>query len=341
VTDAVVTDTAYARLDREGQVRVLRRLARAGAAAYGLDVARLTLVEHGYNTTFRVDTRDGTRVALRVNTNSKSTAANIAAQQAWVHALRAETPLLVPDALQTPDGGWFVEVPTSADGPLGAGVAVRVVANAWLAGPDVGQLTIETAREVGRAMAILHAHAEGWTPPPGARLPVFDSPLFGDPVRLPSDGTPLADTLGEARERCAAAFAEVYAGARPIALHADLHGGNLKWRQGRLAVFDFDDAGMGVPALDLAIATFYLRDGEPEREQALREGYAALRPLPDVAPEHLEAFLAARQLLLANSLIASSTAGQGIDPQRYLEVTATRLRRWLGGGRFALDPPWR
>ena len=100
----------------------------------------------------------------------------------------------------------------------------------------------------------------------------------------------------------------MYAGQRPIVLHADLHGGNLKWHRGRLAVFDLDDAGFGVPALDLAISTFYLRAGAPGVEEALRQGYAEVRDLPDVSDEQFEALVAARQLLLANSLLASSTA---------------------------------
>ncbi|HYN29545.1 MAG TPA: phosphotransferase [Dermatophilaceae bacterium] len=141
-----------------------------------------------------------------------------------------------------------------------------------------------------------------------------------------------------------ARFAEVYAGARPVVLHADLHGENLKWHGGRLAVFDFDDCGLGVPALDLAIATFYLRDGRPEVEQALLAGYArtgGTEPAPrlGVTPAQFEAMVAARQLLLANCLLTSSTADLRGEAEGYLAVTAERLRRYLRTGRFALSPP--
>ena len=84
-----------------------------------------------------------------------------------------------------------------------------------------------------------------------------------------------AEVVTEALARCGLRFAEVYAGAAPIVLHADLHGGNLKWHGGRLAVFDLDDAGFGVPALDLAISTFYLRAADPAVEAALRVQDAA------------------------------------------------------------------
>jgi Ser/Thr protein kinase RdoA (MazF antagonist) len=133
----------------------------------------------------------------------------------------------------------------------------------------------------------------------------------------------------------------VYAGQRPIVLHADLHGGNLKWHAGRLAVFDLDDAGFGVPALDLAISTFYLRDEDPAIERALRAGYAEVRALPEVSVEQFEALVAARQLLLANSLLMSSTASLRAEATAYLDVTAQRLRGWLDTGRFERTPTHR
>jgi len=96
-----------------------------------------------------------------------------------------------------------------------------------------------------------------------------------------------------------------------------------------------------VPALDLAIAAFYLRDGTPGIEAALREGYAGIRPLPDVGPADFEALVAARQLLLANSLLASSTTALRSEATDYLGVTVDRLRHWSSTGRFTRDVPER
>ena len=125
----------------------------------------------------------------------------------------------------------------------------------------------------------------------------------------------------------------MHAGQRPIVLHADLHGGNLKWHAGRLAVFDLDDAGFGVPALDLAISTFYLRDGDP-RSSSPAPGLREVRTLPEVSAEQFEALVAAGELLLANSLLLSSTASLRAEATAYLDVTVQRLREWLDTGRF-------
>jgi len=154
-------------------------------------------------------------------------------------------------------------------------------------------------------MALLHRHAASWRPPAGSVLPVFDEPLFGDEDLLGSarglsvDGRAVIDQAGEVM---ADAFAAVHDGATLRPVDADLHGGNLKWSGDRLAVFDFDDSGLGLPVVDLAVTTLHLRGGDPGPERAQREGYADVAPVPEVDPAHFEALVAARLVLLANSL---------------------------------------
>jgi Ser/Thr protein kinase RdoA (MazF antagonist) len=333
-TGPAAPSPAYEDLDENAQVEVLRRVAVTAAQRYGLRTARLEPVLHGFNTTFRVDTADGARLALRVNTNSVSTAEHVAAQQAWVHAIARDTDLRVPDAVAAPDGRTVVAVPCAE-----LGRDLLCVVNTWLDGPDVGDCDPEQARELGRAMATLHEHARTFVVPEGCGFPVFDEPLFGDRNLL--EGTALLDAEGrevvaDAFARTRSAFAALTVAAEGVPLHGDLHGGNLKWHEGRLAVFDFDDAGVGAPVLDLAIATFYLRGSDPTVERSLREGYTEVAALP-AGTEYLEALVASRQLLLANSLLTTTTAQWRSRAVDYLGTTVERLRHWTATGRFVLD----
>lgn len=271
-----------------------------------------------------------------MNTNSHSTTAHIDAQQAWLHALAAQTDVRVPDPLATPGGGWAVPVYCPQWGAV-----LRTTVASWLDGDDVGQCDQEQAHALGRTMAVLHDHAEGFTLPPGAHLTLYDEPLMHDRSLL--DGAvPMphehAEVVGESLAECRRRFTQVYAGQRPIVLHADLHGDNLKWHEGRLAFFDLDDAGFGVPALDLAVATFYLRGQPVCVEHALREGYAQVRDLPVVSHEQFEALVAARQLLLLNCLLSSSTASLRSEAAGYLDISVQRLQGWLTTGHFSLVP---
>lgn len=234
----------YASLTDAEQVEALRPVALDAAAAFGLEVAVLEPLLHSYNTTFSLQATDGRRFALRLGTNSKSTVAHARAQQAWVAAIAAETEVRVPEPLRGADGEAWVLVQAP---PLGR--EVLVTAASWLEGDDAGALTPESAAALGCAMAQLHVHAAGWAPPAGAALPEFTEPLFGDEdvlYRAPLEAEEHA-VLDETRRRGREIFARVSAEQPLRALHADLHGANLKWHEGQLAVFDFDDAGMGCP----------------------------------------------------------------------------------------------
>src|SRR4029453_18227311 len=59
-------ERAFERLPRRTQIRLLRQLAGVALAAYDLPPARVTLLAHLFNTTFRVDTATEERYVLRI-----------------------------------------------------------------------------------------------------------------------------------------------------------------------------------------------------------------------------------------------------------------------------------
>lgn len=327
---------AFVDLTPRAQVHRLRSAARDALAQYPIDVAGLRLMSHAYNTSFRVDTADGRRFALRINVQSRRRPEWIAAEMAWQAAIAADTDLWVPTPLRTRDGAltasvWFEPLETT----------LRAVVYSWLPGRDLGDAVKPAQmRVVGAAMATLHAHASSWQLPTGTALPLFDDTLFGDPDRMTGhDRSPmvtaeqaavLARALAEARRHQAAMFA----GATPIAVHADLHQWNMKWCRGRLSIFDFDDSGRGVPLQDLAISAYYVRRVDPALERALHEGYASLRTLPDVTGEQYEAYIAGRNLLLLNDVLATNNAETRAALATYLPTSVARLRRWLDTGTY-------
>ncbi|MEI7548193.1 MAG: phosphotransferase, partial [Actinomycetota bacterium] len=294
-------------LSTRAQVVRLRRTALAALAQYPLEVARLRLLNHGFNTTFRVDTTDGRRFALRLNVNSRRTPANLAAEAAWLTALSVDTDLWVPTPQPTLGGSLTTEV-FSPD----LRRSLPAVLFSWLPGRNLGdEVTVEQMRAVGRATAALHAHGATWQLPPGAALPAIDTVLMDVPYRLGDDHPLLTAArhavIDEALARIQAQYDALFAGVHRQPLHADLHVWNLNWYRGRLLVFDFDDSGIGVPAQDLAISAYYLRD-DAAQEAALLEGYQQAQPLPPFTLEQYEAMIASRNLVLLNDLLTSTNS---------------------------------
>jgi Ser/Thr protein kinase RdoA (MazF antagonist) len=323
-------------LSDAAQVHRLRRVAMTALGQYPIEVARFTKLNHGFNTVFRVDTIDGRKFALRINVNSRRTDAFIAAEAAWLAALTAETDLLVPTPQPTMDGALMTKVFfDELDRELPA------VLLSWLPGKDLGDdIAPAPLAAIGRAAATLHRHAAAFQLPPGAELPVFDNPLFGDVLNATAEhplvGADNAAVIADALARCTEAYRATWRSDAARPLHADLHGWNLKWHRGNLAVFDFDDSGIGMPALDLAIATYYLRV-ENIDDAPFHAGYEKVMPLPDLEADAFEGLIASRNLLLLNDVLVNMTASIRNLAAVYVRNSARRLRHYLKTGRYRFD----
>lgn len=327
----------FATLSQRAQVARLRITALEALRAYPFEVRRVSLLNHGFNTIFRVDTTSGQKYALRLNVHSRRSPERIQAELAWLQALSQETDLLVPTPQPTRTGAllqhcWNAEL----------GRKLPAILFSWLPGKNLGETaTLTQMRGVGQAAAMLHKHALAWSMPPGAALGSLQDPLMDTPDHFKQDNPWLKaehrEVITLVMEQVKTALTTLFTQDTPRPLHADLHNWNLKWTRGQLYIFDFDDSGIGVPMQDLAIAAYYLRP-KRELETALLEGYAAATTLPSYAQHHYEALLAGRNLVLLNDLLEDNMADIQAAPL-YLHNSMIKLRYFLETGEYCHDLP--
>ena len=74
----------------------IRRVAETALAGYDIEPSWVRLIDHEYHTTFRIDTVDGRRFAMRVNVNSQKAAEPLDAELAWLAVLARDTEIRVP-----------------------------------------------------------------------------------------------------------------------------------------------------------------------------------------------------------------------------------------------------
>ncbi|MEM9203338.1 MAG: phosphotransferase [Actinomycetota bacterium] len=323
----------FGQVSHRTQLRRLRAAAEAVLPEYALAGATLRLVQHDFNATFRVDHPTG-RFALRINTNSPHGPAAVAAEAAWVEAVRRDTELTVPAPRRT------------SAGALSAGAAIAgldglrgVAVYSWLDGPDLGErASLRRLRALGRAVAMLHEHTATWQHPnPDARRR-YDSILLDEPdhmtgnSRIPDAAQTL---LGEVQGALQRIINPMLDGPFQL-IHGDVHLWNTKWVDGSIAVFDFDDCGWGLPLQDLSISCYYVQD-RAGGQDAILEGYQDHRGLPGHTEEQFQALLAARNLLLMNSILPAVNAGMDDFFPGYLDRTVKRLRRWRDTGQFEMS----
>jgi Ser/Thr protein kinase RdoA (MazF antagonist) len=221
----------------------------------------------------------------------------------------ANAGLSVPTPQPTLAGDGLATVTVSGEAPRFASL-VR-----WVGGDVLGS-RLETAppgdrlrllREVGRTAARLHAAASSWTPPTGFRRVHWDADgLLGDdpvwgrfweaPGLLPEQRESLLRTRDQCKERLDRLSREP---AHYSLIHADLHPYNLLLTDAGMHVIDFDDAGFGWQAYDIAVALYNFRQ-DPAFEKicaAFADGYRDVRRIDDAMIDQLDLFFVVRSLV--------------------------------------------
>jgi Ser/Thr protein kinase RdoA (MazF antagonist) len=297
---------------QRSQVARIRRLAERALAAYPLAGPRLRFIAHGENTTFRVDagTASGPdRFLLRVHRPGRhgrraDPVAAVESELRWLTALRAEAGLPVPEPVRTADGNLTtLASATGVPEPRVCSVLRWMDGRRHTAAPRPVHL-----RRLGSVMARLHNHSERWIPPPGfVRIRWDWETFFGDTMiyggisagdvwdLLPG---PLRRDFDRVASRMKRVMGELGDGpAQSGLIHADLHLDNALFCRDEVRVIDFDDCGSGYRLYDIAVALWELRhrDDYPLFRDALLQGYAAHRPLPD-GLAHLDDFIATRDV---------------------------------------------
>jgi len=336
----------FEKLTARGQAQRLGATARSVLDDYGLEGAKLQLIRNWQNATFRVDVPSKVsasritdpfmpgRYLLRISRSDERTASQTEGELRWLSALHQLGEVTVPKPVRTLDGGSCVVLSNRDHPGLDGGEgATRVAALLhWMPGRMARRKgrRLHHIHRLGKTMAKLHRHAEGWRA--GLKLDRWEwdcDAIMGRSAgigiepdvwdELPPDEH---DLFSESEDRLRVAIGELGHGAAVHGMiHADLHFANVLFAGGEARPIDFDDCGPGHYLYDLA-ATLMGFDAEPGTttwRDAFVAGYRTERPLDDEHLAYLNAFIAARESTL---LLWCRTSA------RTREVFRDALPRW-------------
>jgi Ser/Thr protein kinase RdoA (MazF antagonist) len=198
----------------------------------------------------------------------------------------------------------------------------------WLEGEEPGdEPTEDQLCALGAAMAKLHLEAADLVLPPGCELTDYTDVFWGAKNLLTGPYSKLTAEeqakVTDVLARVSNALVELRGDAKLQPIHADMHPWNVMWHEGELAVFDFDDSGLGLPIQDLMTSLYYL--DTPEQDAALLAGYASVAPVPEHTPEQRQLLMLQRRLLLLNYLYETSNPEHSEMVPEYQAETFRRL----------------
>ncbi len=297
--------------------------------AYPIDATSVRSINYEYNATLKVEAVDGQLFALRINTNSPRTPENLAAEIAWVRFLAKDDRVKVARPIENKAGQFHTSIHHEPSGRV-----FHCVLYSWLDGDELDdEPTEEQLFALGAAMATMHEIAPHFSLPVGADLPTYDHPLWWADDFLLSEksvlGAEAKSLISQALSAIKSGIDKLYFDSKPILIHADMHGGNVLWHQGKLSVIDFDDSGFGLPLQDLATALYYL--DTPEQDAAFRQGYESIAPIPECSEKDMKMLFLQRRIILLNYLYETSNLEHQSMIPKYQVETLRRIGDFLSG----------
>jgi len=297
--------SSLARLPYLSQLRLLRQLAAGALLRYPIGQHKLSFINHGENTTFRVDTARQGRFLLRIHRHNYHSKEALTEELSFLRHL-GNRGLSVPLPVSTKSGRSLVHVSHDAV-PEGRYCDLL----RWVEGRFIDESVSEKhmfslgcymgqLRKLGKGKVYDHRrywHAEGL---------VGKAPKFGSIDHLPGIAPGLQRRLSAGRRLVLGklrAFEQRFPDRQGM-IHADMHFGNfLVKKGGEISGIDFDDCGFGFYAYELVVPLTQLEHmATGKRFERLRafllEGYASAALWDEHDQRILPYLLMARKLLM-------------------------------------------
>jgi len=326
----------YKELDEDGQVAEVQKLLPGLLSQYGIEASSVENVNHSFNSSFKVTSTEGKDYALRINLGSGKKPNEVLAEMQWLEALAQEGEVLAPQPVRTTNDELLIQTyfePLKSE-------TTAVLFN-WIEGEEAGEeISNDQLFELGQNMAKLQRFAKNLEFISPASFPLVNSTLMNLEDELTMEqpkqiNDRLYESILKGLKIADAAFERVAVGQDLIPIHADLHAGNLIQTKDKLAIIDFDDAGIGIPIQDLFISSYYIRE-DLEKEKHLKAGYASVQELPKVSDEDYEALVMGRLLLLINGVLSMTSAEILEFLPTFFERSQKRLDNYFATGKLLL-----
>lgn len=303
--------------------------------------ARVTLLNHSENTTYRID-QGGRRHVLRVHRLGYHRREAIAMELDWVRAIARDTSIRTALPVAGRDGELIQDFATAAQ-------PRHAVLFEFLDGEQPREDADLTAsfERLGEITAVLHEHSRRWDRGRERPLrPVWDfehtlgrSPIWGEWRRGIGVTGEVAALLQQAVDRIEQALRRYGRSPERFGLvHADLRLANLLLHGDEVGVIDFDDCGYSWYMYDLGSALSFIEHTPqvPALIDAWVRGYGKVRPLGEEELAMIPSFVMLRRILLVAWLGShdetdlAKEIGREFTPQ-----TCEMATRYLAGSLFA------
>lgn len=291
------------------QVNRSRRLAEQALKRYQLKVKKIDFINHGENTTFKVEDQRGKNYLLRIHRAGYHTSAAINEELKWLEDISLRTDLIVPKPIRSKNNKLVESIYLEA-----MGRERNICLFHWIDGKFVWKsLSERHLCLIGKNMGILQKftgnrktkHRQYWA----AEGLLGDQAKMGPITNLVMVTPAQQKFLLEKRDEVFNVlnnYEQKYPHRMGL-VHTDMHFGNIVFNKDQVGIIDFDDCGHGAYMYDLTtpliVAEYVLKERKEfkfmsQYQEALLNAYSEFMPLDQKDIDMILYYRKARSLLM-------------------------------------------
>ncbi|MCP1427477.1 Ser/Thr protein kinase RdoA (MazF antagonist) [Paenibacillus xylanexedens] len=311
-----------------------RKVALSAIQKYNLEWDNIQFIQLSDTITYKIETSTDNNYLLRIHSDRLSRE-EIRSELLLLQALNKSKDLNVPEGMANCDGIYVLDIETETGYRRPYITMMR-----WIEGEKAaGEFTDSQAYNMGVLMSRLHEAAKDFNPPSDFVRPTWGVESFKREMAkleryyerfLSEEGWKLYQ---DAAEKVVSQLTTMLPSEHNYGLiHADLHTGNMVFRDNQPYPIDFGRCGYGYYLYDMAGTILELW---PKHRWMLIQGYESIRKLETDYIRDLECFFV--MFMIENTCHHSSDPRETtslIDEQKYAQAY---IREYLNGNPFLFE----
>lgn len=321
---------AMEELTRLGRIRRCRAYMKEGLGAYDIEVKSMTFLTEATNVFYKIVAQNNEVYVMKLYEELSSNLEDSLVETHFLDLVKEKTSIHVPEVVPNRYDEKITILEKACEN-----YPKRMIVYKWLPGKDYdGHESLTYFKEIGKVMGELHLLTNKYIMPgnlqPKKMNQVFyyagDAPFYLEDKHK-AFVTPrymkVMETLKPILDRD---LNHLYENNKPILIHGDFNPYNIRVKENKVHLLDFEDASLAFPVHDIAILFYYYRSDEKflAYKNAFYEGYKSIRPDEILHEATIEMIMAARDLNFLNYILEVSD-----NPADYIERNLTRLEAYM------------
>lgn len=310
---------------------IYEEIANQALLKYDIEVERINFLTEQTNIFYEVITKKS-KFVLKIFQEESSNINDNLAEHFFLSVIKDIEEINTPQVFKNIDGETITKIPYNNERGYKRTALYEYIDCEFIDGLE----DLDYFKRIGKLLATLHEGTKNLTLPDYVNPKRFDNIFYYEGEEAVYKDTKykkfitdeMIEILDELIPYINQHLSAFYDNKAPQLIHGDLNPWNIKIKNNKIYIFDFEEALCGLPIHDIAVFMYYYKNCERFNYSSIKEafflGYQSIRPLPEnITEKNLELVMMARRINFFNYVLYMRK-----NPKEYLEMSFPKIKEY-------------